>query len=779
MNKNTSHIFSIWQVVIITITVMTCYFYSLEVFYQIAGTYIQNLLFYGCIFLPLFFLSLSKLLGKSALRLSIIFSFLIILVNFINAMYFVRYNHVLSVVDFEIFFQSNYDESLAFLEYYSYQDIGQALLILFAGIGLGTGMVFLFKLFKFKIKIATISVLLILSGIVYGLNTHRLLGGEETNPFITGYSATERFKNEKSQFGDNQMKYYDQIQANNIIENDPNTIILVLGESTQRQHLSLYGYQNKTTPLLDKRKDNLVVFKDVISPDSHTFPVLQNIFSAKQAQDNTSWIEHTNMINVFKKAGYKTFWVSNQEAFSIWGNTAKIISQLCDYVFFAERRENQTESKKHDEILLPIVNRIINKDEAEKKLIIVHLMGTHGVYHHRYPESFNTFSEKDISVEDRPYLSEYHKGQIATYDNAVLYNDYVVDSIFTLADQRPEKALCLYLADHGEEIYDNRPFSGHSSKLMSSYMVEIPFIISANKTYRTENHTVINRLNAVKNLAYSSEDLPFLMYDVAQISTNIQDNKRNILHHSFKENKNRLTGTVSYNHLLNNKRLIEQKDLSKIWVHRVNDLQKLQLLRRMHKNVEVDIIVQQNNDEVQLLVGHDVNDPENFPLSSYLKVLKGKQPIKLWLDIKNVTLENQNLFLQKLESLIKENELNKNQFLLESTNLNIAQNYMEAGYLSSYYIWIPDFENKTELEKQNALSQLLPAIKQSKITRVSFDYELISAASEVYGKALPQIKFLSWNATKYFKTDLDYAFQQIEHPLIDVFLIKMTTGYDR
>lgn len=779
MNKKSSLIFSIWNIIVIASTLMSCYLHGLDVFYQIAGVFVQNVLFYGVIFLPLFFLSLKKPLSRFAYIISISISFLIALVHFINALYFVRYKAALSIVDFEIFFQSNVLESIAFLKYYDSSTILMGILMAVVTFVIGGGLVYVFKLMRIKIKRIVLPLIFILTGVVYGLNFHRVIDSEITNPFLTGYSSTQLFKDEKNQFQINQDTFYKDIIAKNTLENDTNTIILILGESTQRHHMSLYGYPNKTTPLLDARKKDLVVFDDVISPDSHTFPVLKNIFSSKRNGDNKSWVEYPNAINVFKKAGYKTFWVSNQEANSIWGNTAKLISQLCDYIFYTERRLNQTESKKHDEVLLPIVKKIVEDNSVEKKLIIVHLMGTHGAYDDRYPESFNTFSAKDISDEGKPYLYDYHKNQVAMYDNAVLYNDFIINEIFSLIDNRSEKALCLYLSDHGEEMYDNRSFAGHSSRLMSTYMVEIPFIINVNQNYRTKNRILLDRLNAVKNRAFSSEDLPFLLYDVAGISTNLQDNKRNILHDDFIVVKDRNLGELNYSHLLQDKILREKQELSKIWVHRVNDSKKLALMRSLYKNVEVDIVLEEVDEKLELRVGHDLGDPKNFPLGEYLGVLKNRKPIKLWLDVKNVTPSTLTLFLEKLDNLIKENKLSKDQFLLESTSLGVAKGFMEAGYLASFYIWVNEVETISEEKKETILRKLLPDIKHSGITRLSFDYNLVSAATNVFEPAIPNIKFLSWNATKYFKTDLPYAFKQAENPLIDVFLIKFRTEYDR
>ena len=42
-------------------------------------------------------------------------------------------------------------------------------------------------------------------------------------------------------------------------------IVVVIGESSDKNHYSLYGYPRKTTPLLEDMADELFVFQDVIS----------------------------------------------------------------------------------------------------------------------------------------------------------------------------------------------------------------------------------------------------------------------------------------------------------------------------------------------------------------------------------------------------------------------------------------------------------------------------------------------------------------------------------
>nr|EIQ9634114.1 sulfatase-like hydrolase/transferase [Escherichia coli] len=60
--------------------------------------------------------------------------------------------------------------------------------------------------------------------------------------------------------------------------NAPRTLVLVIGESTQRGHMSLYGYPRETTPQLDelhKTDKNLTVFNDVVTSRPYTIEILQ------------------------------------------------------------------------------------------------------------------------------------------------------------------------------------------------------------------------------------------------------------------------------------------------------------------------------------------------------------------------------------------------------------------------------------------------------------------------------------------------------------------------
>ena len=177
-------------------------------------------------------------------------------------------------------------------------------------------------------------------------------------------------------------------------QNPIDNIVLVIGESTQRERLSLYGYTLPTTPLLEKLKhdkpQNLFIFNDVIAPHAQTHESLslsltfanqdsQGISTLPQKQKKAvspshtlaplsesdsktttpikQWYEYLNIIDAFKLGGYHTIALSNQEPVSLFGNAAATILKRANEVVFVNRADNFDLSK-HDGVLLYILHSL-------------------------------------------------------------------------------------------------------------------------------------------------------------------------------------------------------------------------------------------------------------------------------------------------------------------------------------------------------------------------------------------------------------------------------------
>lgn len=316
----------------------------------------------------------------------------------------------------------------------------------------------------------------------------------------------------------------------------PDTVVLIVGESTARNHMHIYGYPAKNTPYLEKLQNNgeLAVFTDVISPHAITITSLRELFTFHDAEGQQEWYEYPNMIDVMNAAGFKTHWISNQESSGIWGNTALLFANRCGSVHFTHIRESREDSRAKDEELFPILDCEINN--TGKNFYVLHLMGTHGLYYNRYPWLFSKFSASDVNDMELARGGRRHRPseqlEIAQYDNAVFYNDYIIDSLIDRF--RNQDALVIYISDHGENVYDGKKsFAGHVEENPDNYMLEIPMVIWASQEYREKHAKKWTAIQAAVNRPYMTDDLIHTVLEIAGIRTEEWSPKKSVINPEF------------------------------------------------------------------------------------------------------------------------------------------------------------------------------------------------------------------------------------------------------
>jgi heptose-I-phosphate ethanolaminephosphotransferase len=249
----------------------------------------------------------------------------------------------------------------------------------------------------------------------------------------------------------------------------PQTLVVVIGESLTRHHMSLYGYGRDTNPLLTARKPSLTVYRDVVSPQVHTIPVMRSVLTFADEAHPEYLTARPSLFELFNRAGYETSLISNQP-FGENSSSYEPLLQLANHAI------DLSATNEPDGVLLEALEQALKSDR--RKLIVVHLMGSHTVYKFRYPPSFNRFNHlvqpfperKDRLTANAPEI-------IDQYDNSVLYNDFVIASIMDMMERKDEPSAMVYFSDHGEEVFDFRNFTGHAFEKISAYMCEVPFIV--------------------------------------------------------------------------------------------------------------------------------------------------------------------------------------------------------------------------------------------------------------------------------------------------------------
>lgn len=367
------------------------------------------------------------------------------------------------------------------------------------------------------------------------LSTATILGRTVVNV----YSAIESVNHDKEIFA-KWDKYAEKITVNN---STIPYVVFVLGESMTRNHMQLYGYKLENTPLLLERykRGEIFKFNDVIACGNHTREVMELLFTFSAKEDAAgTWHTNYNFFDIARRAGYYTAWISNQTATDYWGNMDKMYSMRCDEKFFAPLQKDSLWARNFDSILFPALDDTISRAH-EKNFYCLHLHGTHWPYKMRYPEEFAKFTADD---EDKH--TEKAKEITAEYDNAILYNDFIMNEIFKRFEDK--NALIIYISDHGQEMYENGSnFAGHSDEIFGSRnMIEIPMLVWTSKSFRKMYPEKIDALKNSCDNPYRTDLIIHTILDLMDIQTESFDATKSIVNKNFDKFRIRIYNNKPY-----------------------------------------------------------------------------------------------------------------------------------------------------------------------------------------------------------------------------------------
>lgn len=237
-------------------------------------------------------------------------------------------------------------------------------------------------------------------------------------------------------------------QSAHAAQRKPVVIVLVVGETVRAQNWGLNGYARQTTPLLAKRK--VINFSDFTSSGTDTATALPAMFSINGRHDyNRKEIKGTeSLLHLVNRAGVATLWRDNQS-----GDKGVDLGLPFEDMAEIGNPDLKNGNRYFDEILLDQLDTRISGMEGDG-LIVLHMLGNHGpAYFERYPDSFRkwtpTCDSSDISQAS-------HEAVINTYDNAILYTDYVLSRAIDLLEGISDHDTALiYVSDHGESLGEN------------------------------------------------------------------------------------------------------------------------------------------------------------------------------------------------------------------------------------------------------------------------------------------------------------------------------------
>jgi heptose-I-phosphate ethanolaminephosphotransferase len=336
-------------------------------------------------------------------------------------------------------------------------------------------------------------------------------------------------------------------------------IVLIIGESFNKYRSQLYGYDKPTTPRQLKRMQDstLIAFTDVVAPWNLTSFVFKHVFSLHAVGDEGDWCDVPMFPEVFRKAGYHVTFITNQflpkageAVYDFSGGFFLNHPQLSEQLF--DTRNSRLH--RYDEGVLQDYDAM--KEHDAHQLTIFHLMGQHVDYRGRFPVK----TRRKFTPADYPdkKLAPKRLQINADYDNAVLYNDSIVDEIIRRFEH--QNAIVIYMPDHGEECFNSMDYFGRNHSATIDYRLareefEIPFWIWASEKYRQTHPYGWEAVKRYCHRPYMTDLLPHTLMFLGGIHTKDYRKEYDVLNSAYNEKRPRLLkNSVDYNGLRPNEK---------------------------------------------------------------------------------------------------------------------------------------------------------------------------------------------------------------------------------
>ncbi len=235
-------------------------------------------------------------------------------------------------------------------------------------------------------------------------------------------------------------------------------IVFVLGESANRDFMSLYGYPRPTTPFLESLEGAVVA--RAISPVNQTMTAVPILMTPATVTDYEAFYTSPSIVADLRRCGYETFWISNQLRYSPYTSSVSSIASEAEHVRFVLDELEGARFGLPDEVLL----QLLPADDivpGRKQAFFIHLLGSHFDWKDRYPP--------DQALIPQP------QDLRDIYANTIYYTDRVLAQIFARFQARSQNLLFIYTSDHGEWITADEGGHAFSHAFQDEYRIPLVF----------------------------------------------------------------------------------------------------------------------------------------------------------------------------------------------------------------------------------------------------------------------------------------------------------------
>ncbi|MFG0588720.1 phosphoethanolamine transferase [Acinetobacter sp. YQ_14] len=307
----------------------------------------------------------------------------------------------------------------------------------------------------------------------------------------------------------------------------PKLMVLVVGETARAENFSLNGYSKNTNPKLSKQ--DIINFSQVSSCGTATAVSVPCMFSGMPREDyDESLANHREgLLDIAKRAGYQVTWIDNNSG----------CKGTCDRV--EEFKIPEPIQKKwckdeecFDDILIDSFKAYIAtipKDDTRPHLVVLHQMGSHGpAYYKRVPPQYKVFKP---TCDTNAIQGCSRDELLNSYDNTLLYTDYVLDSLIeTLKTATQYETGLWYLSDHGESTGESGMYlHGAPYAIAPSQQTHVPMLMWFSDTWKQQAQKQMSCLSQQRQKELSQDNLFPTMLSLLDVKTKVIDPKNDML----------------------------------------------------------------------------------------------------------------------------------------------------------------------------------------------------------------------------------------------------------
>ncbi len=249
----------------------------------------------------------------------------------------------------------------------------------------------------------------------------------------------------------------------------PPNILLLSIDTLRADRLGCYGYDLPTSPNIDELARTGLLFEDAICEVPLTAPSMGSMHTSRYPRMNGTTRnglrlpkETRTIAQALEDAGYHTFCV--QSNWTLKGKLSGIDRGFTVYDDdFEEKRWGIIKGERSGPRVTELALKYLAERDVTKPFFgWVHYTDPHAPYEKH--AGFNP-SGRTLRMKKRERVQ--HK-----YDSEVAFTD---DQVGTLLKQLPENTVVVFVADHGESLYEH-DYLGHGRKIYQDNL-HIPMII--------------------------------------------------------------------------------------------------------------------------------------------------------------------------------------------------------------------------------------------------------------------------------------------------------------